>query len=80
MVHGIRIRIRDGKAEWYRNRWVGSPQAAKALGDPSADHFGIAPIGANTNVIGHAGRTPCADRSRPRELRTHRRVGHRWRM
>jgi carotenoid cleavage dioxygenase len=55
MVHGIRIR--DGKAEWYRNRWVRSPQAAKALGDPSTDHFGIAPIGANTNVIAHAGRT-----------------------
>ena len=31
MVHGIRIR--DGKAEWYRNRWVRSPQAARALGD-----------------------------------------------
>jgi carotenoid cleavage dioxygenase len=55
MVHGIRIR--DGKAEWYRNRWVRSPQAAKALGSPSTDHFGIAPIGANTNVIAHAGRT-----------------------
>jgi carotenoid cleavage dioxygenase len=38
MVHGIRIR--DGKAEWYRNRWV------RADG-----------LGANTNVIGHAGKT-----------------------
>ena len=27
MVHGIRIR--DGKAEWYRNRWVRGPQTAQ---------------------------------------------------
>ena len=32
MVHGIRIR--DGRAEWYRNRWVRGPAAAKALGEP----------------------------------------------
>ena len=31
MVHGIRIR--DGRAEWYRNRWVRGPQAARALGE-----------------------------------------------
>ena len=56
MVHGIRIR--DGKAEWYRNRWVRGPQAAKALGEtPPAGHFGVSQIGANTNVIGHAGKT-----------------------
>ena len=33
MVHGIRIR--DGKAEWYRNRWVRGPQTARALGEAS---------------------------------------------
>jgi carotenoid cleavage oxygenase len=56
MVHGIRIR--DGKAEWYRNRWVRGPQATKALGEPSpAGHFGVSAVGANTNVIGHAGKT-----------------------
>ena len=56
MVHGIRIR--DGKAEWYRNRWVRGPQARKALGERStAGHFGTSRIGANTNVIGHAGMT-----------------------
>ena len=56
MVHGIRLR--DGKAEWYRNRWVRGPQAAKALGERSpVENFGISPIGANTNVIGHAGKT-----------------------
>ena len=56
MVHGIRIR--DGKAEWYRNRWVRGPQTAEALGEhpPSGDSR-LSGIGANTNVIGHAGRT-----------------------
>ena len=56
MVHGIRIR--DGKAEWYRNRWVRSPHAAKELGEPApSGHYGLYPLGANTNVIGHAGKT-----------------------
>jgi carotenoid cleavage dioxygenase len=56
MVHGMRIR--DGKAEWYRNRWVRSPHASRMLGEtPSHRHPGISPIGANTNVIGHAGKT-----------------------
>jgi carotenoid cleavage oxygenase len=56
MVHGIRIR--DGRAEWYRNRWVRGPHAAQELGErPPAGDYGISPIGANTNVIGHAGKT-----------------------
>jgi carotenoid cleavage oxygenase len=56
MVHGIRIR--DGRAEWYRNRWVRGPLAAKALGElSSVGHCAISPVAANTNVIGHAGKT-----------------------
>jgi carotenoid cleavage dioxygenase len=57
MVHGLRIR--DGKAEWYRNRFVRGPVTAKTLGErpPRGQHVGVSPIGANTNVIGHAGRT-----------------------
>ena len=56
MVHGIRIR--DGKAEWYRNRWVRGPLAARALGEQiPRGAFGVMPIGANTNVIGHGGKT-----------------------
>jgi carotenoid cleavage dioxygenase len=39
MVHGVRLR--DGRAEWYRNRWVSTDER----------------FGANTNVIGQAGRT-----------------------
>src|SRR6195952_2337959 len=56
MVHGMRIR--DGKAEWYRNRWVRSPHASRLLGvTPPPGDFRLTGIGANTNVIGHAGRT-----------------------
>lgn len=56
MMHGVRLR--DGKAEWYRNRWVRAPQAARALGErPPTGHVGPSPLGANTNVIGHAGKT-----------------------
>jgi carotenoid cleavage dioxygenase len=57
MVHGIRLR--DGKAEWYRNRYVRNQTVAEALGEPwngGPVHGGM-DFGANTNVIGHAGRT-----------------------
>ncbi len=30
MVHGVRLR--EGKAEWYRNRWIRTPAVAHALG------------------------------------------------
>lgn len=56
MVHGIRLC--EGKAQWYRNRWVRGPLAAQALGErPPAGHFGFSRVAANTNVIGHAGKT-----------------------
>ena len=64
MVHGVRIR--DGRAEWYRNRYVRSAAVskalgAKALGERSASAKGPVHAGfdlsPNTNVIGHAGRT-----------------------
>ena len=32
MVHGVRLR--DGQAQWYRNRWVRSASVATALGEP----------------------------------------------
>jgi carotenoid cleavage oxygenase len=57
MVHGIRLR--DGRAEWYRNRWVRSAEVAQALGEPARPgpvHAGM-DFASNTNVIGHAGRT-----------------------
>ncbi|WP_067545293.1 carotenoid oxygenase family protein [Nocardia crassostreae] len=56
MVHGIRLR--DGRAEWYRNRWVRGPMTSLGLGEPvHSDPRGSFGVGANTNVIGHAGRT-----------------------
>jgi carotenoid cleavage dioxygenase len=57
MVHGIRLR--EGRAEWYRNRWVRSAGVAQTLGEPVRPgpvHADM-DFGPNTNVIGHAGRT-----------------------
>jgi carotenoid cleavage dioxygenase len=57
MVHGIRLC--QGRAEWYRNRWVRSASVAEALGEPPRPgpvHAGM-DFAANTNVIGLAGRT-----------------------
>jgi carotenoid cleavage dioxygenase len=57
MVHGVRLR--DGRAEWYRNRWVRSASVALALGEeprPGPLH-GDMDFAANTHVIGLAGRT-----------------------
>ena len=57
MAHGLRLR--DGKAHWYRNRWVRSADVARKLGEtwrggPTDGGFDFA---ANTNIIGHGGRT-----------------------
>jgi carotenoid cleavage dioxygenase-like enzyme len=57
MVHGVRLA--DGRADWYRSRWVRSRRVAEALGEQPHDgpvHGGM-DFAANTNVIGHAGRT-----------------------
>ncbi|SDC08183.1 carotenoid oxygenase family protein [Actinokineospora iranica] len=51
MVHGVRLR--DGNAEWYRSRWVRTP----ALGGPKGAPGTLDTLGANTNVLAHAGRT-----------------------
>jgi len=54
MVHGLAIR--DGKAIWYRNRWIRSTPAAAALGEPPAPgprHGGFDTV--NTNVLEIAG-------------------------
>jgi carotenoid cleavage dioxygenase len=57
MIHGLRLR--DGQAEWYRNRWVRSAAVAEALGEPvrpGPTHADM-DFAANTHVVGHAGRT-----------------------
>lgn len=57
MAHGLRLR--DGKAEWYRNRFVRSDRVTEALGEPSVPgpRHGMSDGTANTNIIGHAGKT-----------------------
>ena len=54
MVHGIRLR--GGRAEWYRNRYVGSKRTNEFFGPRGIGPL-LAEIGPNTNVIGHAGKT-----------------------
>jgi carotenoid cleavage dioxygenase-like enzyme len=59
MVHGVRLR--DGRAEWYRRRFVRDDHVCAQLGWPALDGprcpMGNAANVANTNVVGHAGRT-----------------------
>ncbi len=56
MVHGVRLR--DGKAEWYRNRWVRSQQVAEAMDEkwPAGPVHDGMDFAANTHIIAHAGR------------------------
>jgi carotenoid cleavage dioxygenase len=66
MVHGVRVR--DGRAEWYRNRWVRSASVARELGEPVRSGpvnagFDVSP---NTNVLQHAGRTLALVEAGPR--------------
>lgn len=53
MVHGVRLD--EGRAAWYRNRWVRSPEVVEALEEDAGDRD-LASAN-NTHVIGHAGRT-----------------------
>ena len=57
MVHGVRLR--NGRAEWYRNRWVRSRDVAGALGErwPGGPVHAGMDFAANTHVIAHGGRT-----------------------
>jgi carotenoid cleavage dioxygenase len=57
MVHGVRLR--EGRAEWYRNRYVGSSNvsAARGLPDVPGRNWNGVPVGPNTNVGGFAGTT-----------------------
>ena len=53
MVHGVKLQ--EGQALWYRNRYVRSAEIVEALGeDPAGRQFAGS---ANTHVIGHAERT-----------------------
>ncbi len=51
MVHGVRLK--DGEALWYRNRWIRSNPVAKALGETPAPGPRHGPGDTvNTNVLG----------------------------
>ncbi len=56
MLHGVRLR--GGRAEWYRNRWVRSKEVAEKLGEkwPEGPVHAGNDFGANTHVIRHGGR------------------------
>ncbi len=57
MVHGIRLH--EGRAEWYRNRYVGSKHISALRGEPdiAGPNWNDSPSGPNTNVGGFAGTT-----------------------
>src|ERR1700751_4571955 len=53
MVHGVALK--EGKAAWYRNRWVRSPAVCATLGEPAPTGLnpraGMLSVGPNTNVL-----------------------------
>jgi carotenoid cleavage dioxygenase len=57
MVHGVRLA--GGRAEWYRNRYVGSTRLARHRGGTDIDgpNWNGGETGPNTNVGGFAGTT-----------------------
>ncbi|MFF3332497.1 carotenoid oxygenase family protein [Streptomyces sp. NPDC002888] len=63
MVHGVRLR--EGRAEWYRNRWVRSSQVARKLGEPYPRPVPPEDFPCNTHVIPHRGRILALQESGP---------------
>ncbi len=62
MIHGIRLV--DGRAEWYRNRYVRTPfydDPTKPLIDLESGQTDKADSKANTHVVAHAGRILCLE-------------------
>jgi carotenoid cleavage dioxygenase len=56
MIHGIRLR--DGAAQWYRNRYVQTPFVSdhdRNVYDMETSTMDMTSSKANTNVVGHAG-------------------------
>ena len=56
MVHGVRLA--NGKAEWYRNRFVRTPNITDPLDDPMAGIGDLARGTGNTHVLPHNGEHP----------------------
>lgn len=55
MIHGLRIE--DGRALWYRNRWVRSDAVSARLGEGRTEGPRHLFDTVNTNVVGFAGKT-----------------------
>ncbi|MET0269806.1 MAG: carotenoid oxygenase family protein, partial [Sphingomonas sp.] len=53
MLHGIRLR--NGRALWYRNRWIRSDEVARARNVPAAPGPRHVFDTVNTSVLDHAG-------------------------
>lgn len=55
MLHGVRLR--GGRAEWYRNRWIRGTAVSRALGERAAPGKRRRADVVNTNIVPHAGRS-----------------------
>ena len=53
MIHGVRLE--EGRAAWYRNRWIRSGHVLDKLGE--GDRNSNTGPGPNTHIISHGGRT-----------------------
>ena len=53
MLHGVRLK--NGQAEWYRNRWIRGREVSNALGERHAPGHRRAFDVVNTNIVPHAG-------------------------
>ncbi|MFH8342662.1 carotenoid oxygenase family protein [Streptomyces sp. AM6-12] len=63
MVHGVRLR--GGRAEWYRNRWVRSRRVTAELGEPYPGQAPPDDFACNTHVIPYKGRILALQESGP---------------
>ena len=59
MVHGIRLK--NGKAEWYRNRFVQTPDITEPLSDPMAGLGDLRRGKGNTHVVAHNEKIMCLE-------------------
>ncbi|MFF5210825.1 carotenoid oxygenase family protein [Streptosporangium sp. NPDC000396] len=54
MIHGVRLR--DGRAEWYRNRWVRTRRFTEGASYVSDRGVDLTAVPANTHIVRHADR------------------------
>jgi carotenoid cleavage dioxygenase-like enzyme len=59
MVHGVRLA--NGKAEWYRNRFIETPNISDPLDDPMAGMGDLSRGTGNTHVVAHRDQILCLE-------------------